>query len=87
MDQNSYEMKEVGSCSPNSEALEDSALLIDVVFIGQKLTCYNPTTVGLKQLLSYGSDIFFFDKHGDLIEYAGTTIIFNYDFYGCILVL
>ena len=32
-----YEMKEVGSCSPNSEALEDSALLIDVGFIGQFL--------------------------------------------------
>ena len=82
-----YEMKEVGSCSPNSEALEDCALLIDVGFIGQKLTCYKPTTVGLKQLLTYGSDFFFFfNKHGDLIEYAGTTIICNYDFYGCILV-
>ena len=30
---------------------------------------------------------FFFDKHSDLIEYAGTTIICNYDSYGCILVL
>ena len=82
-----YEMKEVGSCSPNSEALEDYALLIDVGFIGQKLTRYKPTTMGLEQLLPYGSDFFFFDKHSDLIEYAGTTIICNYDFYGCILVL
>ena len=30
--------KVVGSCSPNSEALEDCALVIDVGFIGQKLT-------------------------------------------------
>ena len=82
-----YEMKEVGSCSPNSEALEDYALLIDVGFIGQKLTRYKPTTMGLEQLLPYGSDFFFLDKHSDLIEYAGTTIICNYDFYGCILVL
>ena len=55
-----YEMKEVGSCSPNSEALEDYALLIDVGFIGQKLTRYKPTTMGLEQLLPYGSDFFFF---------------------------
>nr|POF15951.1 hypothetical protein CFP56_42775 [Quercus suber] len=37
--------------SPNSEALEDCALLIDVGYIGQKLTCYKPTTMGLEQLL------------------------------------
>ena len=54
-----YEMKEVGSCSPNSEALEDCALVIDVGFIGQKLTCYKPTTMGLEQLLPNGSDFFF----------------------------
>ena len=54
-----YEMKEVGSCSPNSEALEDCALLIDVGFIGQKLTWYKPTTMGLEQLLPNGSDFFF----------------------------
>ena len=54
-----YEMKEVGSCSPNSEALEDYALLIDVGFIGQKLTRYKPTTMGLEQLLPNGSDSFF----------------------------
>ena len=43
---------------------------------------------GLEQLPPYGSDFFFFfDKHSDLIEYAGTTIICNYDSYGCILVL
>ena len=52
--------KEVGSCSPNSEALEDCALLIDVGFVGQKLTCYKPTKMGLEQLLPYGSDCFFF---------------------------
>ena len=54
-----YEMKEVGSCSPNSEALEDCALVIDVGFIGQKLTSYKPATMGLEQLLPYGSDFFF----------------------------
>ena len=46
-------MKEVGSISPNSETLEDCALLIDVGFIGQKLTCYKPITMGLEQLLPY----------------------------------
>ena len=51
--------KGVGSCSPNSEALEDCVLLIDVGFIGQKLTCYKPTKMGLEQLLPYGSDCFF----------------------------
>ena len=47
------EMKEVGSSSPNSETLEDCALLIDAGFIGQKLTCYKPITMGLEQLLPY----------------------------------
>ena len=55
-----YEMKEVGSCSPNSEALEDYALLIDVGFIGQKLTSYKPATRGWSSYYRMGVTFFFF---------------------------